>query len=70
MVQGPLGDRVGQLARKVESREGVEALYAAYRLSSGASDAGDPGAVAGEVFGVDLIDLLRPNLFLRRADAA
>jgi hypothetical protein len=60
---GPLGDEVGDGAREVEGGKGVETLYAA----TGLADAGDPGAIAGEVFGVDPIHLFGANLTLRGA---
>jgi hypothetical protein len=48
----------------------MQAFNPAYRFSFGATDAGDAGAVAGEVSGVDLIHSFRAYLFLRGADAA
>src|SRR4051812_13968021 len=53
----------------MESGEGVQAFYAAHGFPFGAADTGDPGAVAGEVVGVDLIHNFRADFFLRGADA-
>lgn len=63
---GPLGDEVGDSTRQVEGGKGVETLYAA----TGLADAGDPGAIAGEVFGVDPIYLFGANLTLCGAHPA
>ena len=64
--KAPLGDQVGQSTREVEGGEGMEAFDAAPRLT----DAGDPGAVAGEMPRVDLVHRFCANLFLSCADAA
>src|SRR5215211_742823 len=58
-LQGPFGDGVGEGTGEVEGGEGVEALD----VSAGSPHAGDAGAVAGEVFGVNLFDRLGADLF-------
>ena len=68
--EGPLGNRVGQGPSEVEGGEGMEALDAADGLLLGATDAGDPNAVAGEVLGVGRVHRFGANFFLRGADAA
>src|SRR5215218_10592354 len=60
-LEGPLGDGVGDGAGEVEGGEGVEALH----VAAWSSDAGDAGAIAGEVLGVDLLYRLFSHIFLR-----
>ena len=65
-LEGPLGDGVGDGAGEVEGSEGVEALHVA-TWSPYASDA---GAIADEMFGMDLFDRLFSHIFLGCSYAA
>jgi hypothetical protein len=65
-LESPFGDGVWDGAGKVECGEGVEALD----VAAGSPDAGDPGAIAGEVVVVDLLDRLLAHLLTRGPDTA
>lgn len=65
-LEGPFGHPVGDGAGEVESGESVEALHVASRPAH----AGYPGAVAGEVLGVDLLYRLFSDLLARSPDTA
>src|SRR5688572_20875816 len=66
-TEGPIGYGVGDSARDVQGREGVQALDAPRGLIA---DARDAGSVAGEVLVVDPLDRRLPDRLLRLAYTA
>ena len=58
-LECPLGYRVGDGAGEVEGGEGVETLH----VAAWSPDAGYAGAVAGEMFGMDLLYSLYSHVF-------